>query len=218
MPNSIYHMAVFPTDAAAAIPEQFKGLIFDCDGTLVDSMPLHYLAWKKAMQHVGIHISQEQFYFFAGMPTVTIIETLAKEQNVVCDAQAAAEEKERLFLENIEQLEPIHSVIEIVHREQGRRKMAVASGGWRSVIDRSLAAVGLAGMFDAIVGADDVARGKPAPDIFLKAAECLGLNPAECLVYEDGNLGIEAATAAGMQVIDVRPWHLRQNDSAERKF
>jgi beta-phosphoglucomutase family hydrolase len=201
-------MAVFPTDPAATIPERIKGLIFDCDGTLVDSMPLHFLAWKEAMQDVGIQISQEQFYFFAGMPTVTIIETLAKEQNVTCDAQAAAEEKERLFLENIERLEPIHSVIEIVHRERGRRKMAVASGGWRSVIDRSLAAVGLEGMFDCVVGADDVARGKPAPDIFLKAAERLGLPPAECVVYEDGNLGIEAATAAGMQVIDVRPWHV----------
>src|SRR4029079_16441889 len=117
--------------------------------------------------------------------------TLAKEQNVVCDAQAASEEKERLFLENIEQLGPLHCGSGSVHLEQGRRKMAVGSGGWRSVIDRALAAVALAGMFDAIVGADDVARGKPAPDIFLKAAECLRLKPAECLVYEDGNLGIE---------------------------
>jgi beta-phosphoglucomutase family hydrolase len=201
-------MANFPTDPAAIIPERFKGLIFDCDGTLVDSMPLHYLAWKAAMQEVNIQISEEQFYFFAGMPTVKIIETLAKEQHIVVDAQAAAEEKERLFLAKIELLQPIHRVLEIVQREKGGRKMAVASGGWKNVINRSLAAVGLEGMFDAIVGADEVQHGKPAPDIFLKAAECLQLKPAECLVYEDGNLGIEAATAAGMQVIDVRPWYL----------
>jgi HAD superfamily hydrolase (TIGR01509 family) len=142
------------------------------------------------------------------MPTVTIIETLAKEQNVVCDVQTAAHEKERLFLANIESLEPVHRVIEIVQREKGRRRMAVASGGWTNVINQSLAAVGLEGMFDAIVGADQVKHGKPAPDIFLMAAERLGLQPDECLVYEDGDLGIQAARAAGMQVIDVRPWYL----------
>jgi beta-phosphoglucomutase family hydrolase len=200
--------AVFPTDPAATIPEHFRGLIFDCDGTLVDTMPLHYLAWKAAMDAVNIRITEEQFYSFSGMPTVTIIETLANQQNVICDAWAAAEEKERLFLENLESLEPIHSVIEIVHREKGRRKMAVASGGWKSVINQSLAAVGLDGIFDAMVSAGDVKHGKPAPDIFLKAAECLHLKPEECLVYEDGDLGIEAAHAAGMQVIDVRPWYL----------
>jgi beta-phosphoglucomutase family hydrolase len=201
-------MANFPTDAAAAIPERFKGLIFDCDGTLVDTMPLHYLAWKQAMEAIGISIGEEQFYSFSGMPTVAIIETLARQQNVVCDVPAAAEEKERLFLENIASLEPIHSVIEIVHREKGRRKMAVASGGWTNVINRSLAAVGLEGMFDAIVGADQVKHGKPSPDIFLRAADRLNLKPEECLVYEDAALGIQAARAAGMEVIDVRPWYL----------
>ncbi len=200
--------AVFPADPAAPIPDRFKGLIFDCDGTLVDTMPLHFLAWQQAMQEVGISISEQQFYSFSGMPTVTIIETLARQQNVTCNVQAAAEEKERLFLENLETLQPIHSVIEIVHREKGHRKMAVASGGWKSIINKSLAAVGLTGRFDAIVGADEVARGKPAPDIFLRAAELLHLPPAECLVYEDGDFGIQAAVAAGMQVIDVRPWYL----------
>jgi HAD superfamily hydrolase (TIGR01509 family) len=84
----------------------------------------------------------------------------------------------------------------------------VASGGWKSIIFQSLSVVGLNEMFDAVVGADDVEHGKPAPDIFLKAAECLNLRPAECLVYEDGDLGIQAAQAAGMQVIDVRPWYV----------
>ena len=201
-------MAVFPDDPAAEIPERFRGLIFDCDGTLVDSMPLHHVAWKKAMSALGISVTDEQLYAFAGMPTVAIIERLATEQNVVvCDIDATAHAKERLFLETIDSLEPIHSVIEIVRREKGRRKMAVASGGWQSIIRDSLKAVGLEGMFDAIVGADDVVHGKPAPDVFLKAAEQLGLSPGECLVYEDGNAGIQAATAAGMQVIDVRPWY-----------
>jgi beta-phosphoglucomutase family hydrolase len=201
-------MPVFPSDPSAAIPDEFKGLIFDCDGTLVDTMPLHFRAWTQAMAAVGITITEEQFYAFSGMPTVKIIETLAKEQNVTCDVATAAEEKERLFLENIQSVEPIHSVMEIVQREKGRRKMAVASGGWKSVIHQSLGAVGLEGMFDAVVGADEVEHGKPAPDIFLEAARRLGFKPDECLVYEDGDLGIQAARAAGMRVIDVRPWYL----------
>jgi beta-phosphoglucomutase family hydrolase len=201
-------MAVFPDDPAAEIPARFKGLIFDCDGTLVDSMPLHHVAWKKAMGALGISVTDEQLYAFAGMPTVAIIARLASDQNVVVhDIDATAHAKERLFLETIDSLEPIHSVIEIVRREKGRRKMAVASGGWQSIIRDSLKAVGLEGTFDAIVGADDVVHGKPAPDVFLKAAEQLGLSPGECLVYEDGNPGIQAAMAAGMQVIDVRPWY-----------
>ena len=201
-------MAVFPNDPTATIPERIKGLIFDCDGTLVDSMRIHYSAWKEAMEAVNIEISQERFYSLAGLPTLTIVQTLAQEQNVNCDVQAAAENKERLYLAKIETIEPIHSVIEIVHREKGRRKLAVASGGYPDVIQKSLAAVGLQGMFDAIVGAGDVKHGKPAPDMFLKAAERLNVKPEECLVYEDSGLGIEAASAAGMQAIDVRPWYL----------
>jgi len=201
-------MAVFPNDPTATIPERIKGLIFDCDGTLVDSMRIHYSAWKEAMEAVNIEISQERFYSLAGVPTLTIVQTLAQEQNVNCDVQAAAENKERLYLAKIETIEPIHSVIEIVHREKGRRKLAVASGGYPDVIQKSLAAVGLQGMFDAIVGAGDVKHGKPAPDMFLKAAERLNVKPEECLVYEDSGLGIEAAGAAGMQAIDVRPWYL----------
>jgi HAD superfamily hydrolase (TIGR01509 family) len=202
-------MAVFPDDPTAEIPDRIKGLIFDCDGTLVDSMLIHYLAWKEAMDAVDIQISEERFYSLAGVPTVTIVETLAKEQNVICDVQAAAENKERLYLAKLDSVEPIHSVIEIVRREKGRRKLAVASGGFRNVVQKSLTAVGLHDMFDVIVAAGDVNRGKPAPDIFLMAAECLNQKPADCLVYEDSGLGIKAAIAAGMQVIDVRPWHSR---------
>ena len=206
--------AAWPTDPHAEIPADVKGLIFDCDGTLVDTMPLHYVAWVKALEHVGIHFPEERFYSFAGAPTRTIIEILAKEQNIQCDPEAVAIEKEKLYTENLEQLEPIHSVIEIARREKGKRKLAVASGGWKRVVKASLTVVGIEDMFEAIVGADDVIHGKPAPDVFLKAAGLLGLKPEECVVYEDGEMGIVAAMAAGMRVIDVRPWYLPRSDGS----
>jgi len=198
----------WPEDWDAEIPSDVKGLIFDCDGTLVDTMPLHYAAWVKAMEGVGIHFPEERFYSFAGAPTRTIIEILSKEQGVAVDAQKVALEKERLYVESLEKLDPIQSVMAIVRREKGRRKLAVASGGWKRVVKKTLTVVGIEDLFDAIVGADDVVHGKPAPDVFLKAAEMIGLTPAECVVYEDGEMGIEAAKAAEMRVIDVRPWYL----------
>lgn len=198
----------WPADWDAEIPADVKGLIFDCDGTLVDTMPLHYLAWREALESVKIVFPEDRFYSFAGAPTKTIIEILSKEQGVACDAQAVAEAKEHLYVESLQKLEPIHSVIEIAKREKGRRKLAVASGGWKRVVKASLAVVGIDDMFDALVGADDVVHGKPAPDIFLKAAAMIGLEPHECVVYEDGDMGFKAAIAAKMRVIDVRPWYL----------
>ncbi len=205
----------WPADPHAEIPADVRGLIFDCDGTLVDTMPLHYVAWVKALEHVGIHFPEERFYSFAGAPTRTIIEILAKEQGIACNAEAVAVEKERIYTESLERLEPIHSVIEIARREKGRRKLAVASGGWKRVVKASLTVVGIEEMFEAIVGADDVVHGKPAPDVFLRAAELLGLKPEECVVYEDGEMGIVAARAAGMRVIDVRPWYLPRRSNGE---
>ena len=198
----------WPADPDAPIPANIRGLIFDCDGTLVDTMPLHFLAWVKALDKVGLHFPEERFYSFAGAPTRTIIEIISKEQGIPVDAQAIAVDKEHIYVESLEKLEPIHSVIEIARREKGKRKLAVASGGWKRVVKQSLTVVGIEDLFDAIVGADDVIHGKPAPDVFLKAAELIGIPPENCLVYEDGDMGIVAAKAANMPVIDVRPWYL----------
>ena len=198
----------WPDDWKAPIPERIRGLIFDCDGTIVDTMPVHFLAWSKALEEVKIHFPEERFYSFAGAPTVTIIQTLAREQGITCDPEEVARHKEKIYVESLENLEPIHSVVAIARREKGKRKLAVASGGWKRVVKQTLTVVGVEDLFEAIVGADDVVHGKPAPDVFLKAAQMIGVPPEQCLVYEDGDLGIEAAKRAGMEWIDVRPWYL----------
>jgi beta-phosphoglucomutase family hydrolase len=191
----------------AALPERIKGLIFDCDGTLVDTMPVHFIAWTAALEKHGLELDEKRFYEFAGMPTQKIIEILSAEQGIEVSAEEIAHEKEQMYLEAIPGVKRIGKVVDIAEREKGRRKLAVASGGWKRVVLHSLRSAKLDGLFPVIVGADDVVHGKPAPDVFLEAARRMGLRPEECMVYEDGELGFEAAKAAGMECVDVRPWY-----------
>ena len=200
--------AVFPHHHEAEIPAHIKGLIFDCDGTLIDTMPIHYHAWCKALEPKGILFPEEKFYSFAGVPTQRIVEILCQEQSKTFDPAAVAHEKEEYYLQLMPTAAPIHEVIAIARREKGRRKLAVASGGWRTLVEQAIALIDCTGLFDAIVGADEVVHGKPHPDMFLEAARRIGVPPADCLVYEDGAAGFQAAKAAGMELIDVRPWYL----------
>ena len=198
----------FLTVHDAPIPARIKGLIFDCDGTLVDTMPLHFRAWMQTLERHGLKMSEQRFYEFAGMPTARIVEILSKEQGMKVSAEEIAHEKEMVYVASIPGAQRIRQVVDIALREKGKRKLGVASGGWQRVVRESLRVIQLEELFDAIVGADDVVHGKPAPDMFLKAAELMGVKPQECVVYEDGELGMQAAKAAGMLWVDVRPWYL----------
>lgn len=182
-------------------------LIFDCDGTLTDSMPVHYVCWQKTMLAHGIQFSEERFYALGGMPSDKIVELLSCEAGLTLDCAVVAEQKEREFLDTLHLLEPIAAVVEIAKENRGKRKMAVASGGFRHVIEKQLRQVGILDWFDTLVTAEDTARHKPEPDVFLEAARRLGASAADCLVYEDSDLGIEAACRAGMRWIDVRTIH-----------
>jgi len=217
----------WPADPEAEIPDDIEGLIFDCDGTLVDTMPVHFEAWTEALAQVGLKFPIEKFYSLAGMASVPIIELLAHEQSfpspLPFDPTGVAHKKEDLYFTMISRVKEVTVVANIARRERQRRtttteitstttpqhrKLAVASGGWKDVILKTLGTAGLAdGIFDAIVGADEVKLGKPNPDVFLEAARRIGVDPKRCLVYEDADLGLQAAKAAGMASIDVRPWY-----------
>jgi len=179
-------------------------LIFDCDGTLTDSMPVHFVAWRETLFHHGIQLSEERFYALAGVPTDKIIALLATESEFEIDARQVAAEKEEAFLRVLHLVKPIERVTDIVRAHFGRTKMAVASGGWRNVVTRQLKHIGIEDCFDAVVTAEDTARHKPEPDVFLEAARRLRVEASACTVYEDSDLGIEAARRAGMKWVDVR--------------
>lgn len=186
------------------IPADVRGLIFDCDGTLADTMPLHYQAWSAAMKHHGAEFPEALFWEMAGIPTVRIIELLNEKHGWTVPVLEAAELKEKLYVELIDKVRVIEPVAEVVRQYAGKLPMAVATGGTRAIVTKTLTAVKLLEQFQAIVTADDVRHGKPAPDIFIESARRLAVPPAKCLVFEDADLGVQAANDAGMRVIDIR--------------
>ncbi|MGY8771187.1 MAG: HAD family hydrolase [Pirellulales bacterium] len=181
----------------------FAALIFDCDGTLADTMPAHYIAWQRTMDKYGIKFSEDRFYSMGGKPSDKIIEILSEEQGLQLDAPAVAKEKEQFFLDNLDAIEPIHAVTDIVHEYQGKIPMAVATGAMRWVMDLTLEQIGLDGMFDASVASEDTELHKPHPDVFLEAARRLNVDPTQCRAYEDAVFGVESAQRAGMDVVDI---------------
>ncbi len=187
------------------IPDHVRGLIFDCDGTIADTMPLHYRSWVKALGEHGVEFPEALFYELAGVPTPDIVSILNDRHGHTMPVQATADKKDALFETLIPQVLPIQPVVQVVKTYAGRLPMAVATGGSRPVVEKTLNALGLMGYFKAIVTAGDVVRGKPAPDIFLEAARRIGVDPADCCGFEDADLGMTAVRAAGMMAIDIRP-------------
>lgn len=188
-------------------PPGIAGLIFDCDGTLADTMPAHHRAWLTMLEPYGIPFPEPRFYAMGGMPTEQIIRVLAKDAGVqVTDVEAMVQEKERLFLLHLDALAPIVPVVAIAAAYRGKLPMAVASGGYRDVVGSTLERLQLRDWFGAMVTAEDTARHKPEPDVFLEAARRLGVAAGACAVFEDTDIGLTAARRAGMLGVDVRPW------------
>ena len=181
-----------------------RGLIFDCDGTLVDSMPLHWRAWDTVCKRHGIEFSEKRHYAMGGIPSRKILAMLKEEQGLDFDPDEVSREKEVAYLPLMSQVGLIEPVVAIAREHHGRIPMAVATGGRKQFIRPLLERLEIADWFSALVTSDDVANPKPAPDTFLKAAALMGVPAEECRAYEDTELGMESIRAAGMEAIDIR--------------
>jgi HAD superfamily hydrolase (TIGR01509 family) len=178
--------------------KRYAGYIFDCDGTLADSMPLHYSAWADTVKKHGGQIPEDLFYALGGWPSNLMVELLNERFGTSLDPEIVALEKEHLYVERIAKIQPIPQVAEFARQVAAFAEVSVASGGVLPVVTRTLETIGFKGFFSVIVTTEQVKRGKPFPDMFLEAARRMSVRPADCLVLEDSIAGFEAATAAGM--------------------
>jgi beta-phosphoglucomutase family hydrolase len=186
------------------IPEgPFEAYLFDCDGTIADTMPLHYKAWSKVLADEGCIFSEDEFYAYAGMPVAETVRLLNELHGLAMSPEGVSQKREELYFEHLHLVRPIAEVLEQIRAHHGKMPFAVVSGSPRASVMKTLGVLGLADLFPVIVGAEDTKRGKPYPDPFLLAAHQLGVPPTKCLVFEDGDLGIKAAEAAGMKWVKV---------------
>jgi HAD superfamily hydrolase (TIGR01509 family) len=196
------------------LPEgSFGAYLFDCDGTIADSMPLHYLAWKKALGEWSCDFDEQLFYAWGGMPVAEIISTLNHRQGLNMPVEAVSRRKENLYFELLPRLKAVPEVLEHIDAEYGRIPFAVVSGSTRESVTASLESLNLLDRFDTLVCAGDYKNSKPDPEGFLLAASRLGVESARCLVFEDTEMGIQAATAAGMASVKVpMPWERSEHN------
>ena len=191
------------------IGENIKALIFDVDGTLADSMPMHMETWELLGNKYGFQYTQEELESYAGRSGQEIVEIINEKNGLQLDPDKVSHEKEEAFLENLDRVKPIAPVVKVLEDYYGVLPIAAGTGGFRSVATKILKSVGVWDKIDTLVGSDDVIHHKPAPDTFLKCAEELGVEPKDCLVFEDADLGFRAARNAGMHLIDVRPYYMK---------
>jgi beta-phosphoglucomutase family hydrolase len=188
----------------------FNAYLFDCDGTIVDSMPLHYVAWKRALREWNCEFREELFYAWGGRPTAEIIATLNQSQGLSMPVEDVASRKEEFYFKMLPELKAVPEVLEHIEAQRGRIPFAVVSGSARDSVTASLETLKLLDRFETLVCAGEYKKSKPDPEAFLLAATKLGVPPKNCLVFEDTEMGIQAATAAGMASVKVPPpWERR---------
>lgn len=198
-------------------PGDFRAYLFDCDGTVVDSMPLHYIAWKTALAEWGCDYPEDLFYQWGGKPIRQIIADLNAMRGLAMPVEQVARRKEGLYYELLPKLTAVPEVLEQMRVQHGRIPFAIVSGSTRESVVRSLEVTHLLDKFDVLVCAGEYERPKPAPDPFLLAAKKLNVPPEHCLVFEDTDLGIDAASAAGMPSVRIlQPWERTQAEASVR--
>jgi haloacid dehalogenase superfamily, subfamily IA, variant 3 with third motif having DD or ED len=186
----------------------FAGYIFDLDGTLIDTMPVHFRSWETALRHEGLvgPLDEDYFYALGGVPSLEVAELMAARHGLkIPSAESVSDRKERIYLEQLHTITPIEPVVAFARKVAKTHPVAIATGGTPDIALPALKAAGLDTLFKIVVTPHDVApgRGKPHPDMFLEAARRIGVAPEKCLVFEDAEAGIRAARAAGMQVVHV---------------
>ncbi|MGK8176308.1 HAD family hydrolase [Aeromonas dhakensis] len=181
--------------------EQYDALIFDMDGTLVDSMPRHLDAWEATSAEFGLPFDRAQLNEYGGIPTRKIVAILAEQHGLTIDVEAFTRRKVALYMEHIQQVSVFPAMWELVRRCHGKVPMGIGTGSPRNQAESILKSTGLDAYIQVVVSADDVINHKPHPDTFLQVAEQLGANPANCLVFEDTQIGLQAGRAAGMETV-----------------
>jgi beta-phosphoglucomutase family hydrolase len=187
------------------IDENIKALIFDIDGTLADTMSVHYRAWQTVCEKIGFEYPQHVYNALAGIPTVKIVPILNDTFGLSFD-EHTIKEKEAAFIKMISEIKPIIPVIDIAKKYKGKMPISCGTGGRRDIALMTLKAIGLEDFFEIIVASEDVEYHKPFPDTFIKCAGLMNVDPGDCLVFEDGDLGIEAAKRAGMKCINIHQY------------
>jgi HAD superfamily hydrolase (TIGR01509 family) len=182
---------------------EFAAYLFDCDGTIADSMPLHYESWIQALSLWGCEFPKDLFYAWAGTPTIRVVDRLNEKYGLQMSPEEVVEEKEKAYLKTVSSIQPISGVLRHIEAQSGRIPFAVVSGSPRDSVIQTLSALNLLSHFPVILGAEDYRQGKPHPEAFLLAAQSLGVPSEQCLVFEDADLGIEAAISAGMSWVKV---------------
>jgi HAD superfamily hydrolase (TIGR01509 family) len=183
----------------------FGAYLFDCDGTIVDSMPLHYVAWTRALAEWDCPFDEQLFYAWGGIPVDEIIGLLNEKHGLSMPVAPVSTRKENLYLELLPQLKAVPEVVEHIADQYGRIPFAVVSGSSREAVTASLGSLKLLDRFETLVCAGDYEKSKPDPEAFLLAAARLEVEPESCLVFEDTEMGIQAAKAAGMASVKIPP-------------
>ena len=189
-----------------SIDPRAKALIFDLDGTLVDSMPLHYEAWKEVCAMKELDFSEEEFYSLAGVPSDRIFEIINERHGTDFDPKADSKLKEETYLKKIDKLKLVAPVFALAKENFGKLPMSIGTGSPGKHSWEAVRTLGLDAYFDILVSKNDVEKGKPDPETFLKCAEAMNMEPQFCQVFEDGDPGLQAAASAGMIATDIRAY------------